>query len=202
MTMIAIRSSMMASASRKGCRDRASQQGADAEREADIRGRGDRPAAQGFGTAPIQRHIDGGRHHEAPDRRDDRQCGLAQACKRALAGLALDLETDQQKKDRHQPVVDPMLERLGQADRSDPHLAGLMQQGGVMRLEGRIGDHQGGERRRPERHTPVKIGPVALVRCCRMGFGRHETALRCHAPTGRSVALLAGLRQVARLIGH
>jgi hypothetical protein len=137
---------------------------ADPDREADIGGPGDRPAAQGFGAAQVQRHIDGGRHHEAADRRNHRQRRLTQARERALAGLALDLETEQQKEDRHQAVVDPMLERLGEADRPDPDLAGQMQQCGVSGLEGGICDHEGDEGRQPERQAAEEIGPVASVR--------------------------------------
>jgi hypothetical protein len=176
MTMMAIRSSDDRKRQQKGLersRDRASQHGADADREADIRGRRYRPAAQGLGTAPVQGHIDGGRHHEAPDRRDHRQSRLAQACEHARAGLALDLETDEQEEDRHQAVIDPMLERLGETDRSDPDLAGQMQERGVARLEGRIGDQQGRERRQGEPQTPVQIGSVARMRC---GFSCHVKA--------------------------
>jgi hypothetical protein len=123
----------------------------------------------------FQRHIDGGRHHETPDRRDHRQRRLPHTCERALAGLALDLEADEQEEDRHQPVVDPMLERLGEADRSDPDLAGQVQQGGVIGFERRIGDQQGGERRDRKPQTPVQVGTIAFMRWRRrIGFRRHE----------------------------
>jgi hypothetical protein len=158
----------------EGGRDRASQEGADADREADIRGRRDRPAAQRLGAGAVQRHIDDGRNHEAPDRRDHRQRRLAPAGERALAGLPLDLQTDEQEEDRHQAVVDPMLQRLGEADRTDPDLAGQMQERGVIGLERRIGDHQGGKRREGESHASVQIGTIARMRRRRhVEFSRH-----------------------------
>jgi hypothetical protein len=68
-----------------------------------------------------------------------------------------------------------MLERLGKTDRSDPDLAGQVQEGGVIGFEGRIGDQQGGERRHRESQTPVQVGAIAFVRWRRrIGFSRHE----------------------------
>ena len=73
--------------------------------------------------------------------------GYFQSVNRNKRSMALDLKTDSQEKNRHQAVVDPMLERFRKTDRSDPDLAGGLQQRGVIGIERRIGDHQG--RKRP-----------------------------------------------------
>ena len=60
----------------------------------------------------VERDVDDRRHDHAADRRDDRQHRLARLGQLADDDLALDLEPDDEEEERHQPVVDPVLERL------------------------------------------------------------------------------------------
>jgi len=50
-----------------------------------------------------------GSGHSA-DRRDNRKKGVLEARQLACVKFALELQSDEQEKDRHQGVVDPMLE--------------------------------------------------------------------------------------------
>ena len=51
-----------------------------------------------------------------PSARGDGQRHLRRLRQLALDDLALDLEADQQEEHRHQPVVDPQQQRLGEAE--------------------------------------------------------------------------------------
>ena len=58
---------------------------------------------------------------QAGDRRDDRDRGPAAVGQLADGELPLDLQTDREEEQRHQPVVDPVLEVEDQLVRSDQH---------------------------------------------------------------------------------
>jgi hypothetical protein len=94
-------------------------------------------------VAPIDGGIDRRRHRHAADRSRHRQCHLRRPRQFALDQLALDLETDQQEEDRHQPVVDPQQQRLAEADAPvvDGELAA--EQTLDRRVQRRIGENQG-----------------------------------------------------------
>ena len=77
----------------------------DADREGDVGGHGDAPAA-GAGVPGVERGEDEGGHDHAAEGGDGRErCGAPVA---QLAGdqLALDLQAGQQEEQGHQPVVD------------------------------------------------------------------------------------------------
>src|SRR5262249_9189949 len=87
--------------------------------ERDVGGGWYRPAAHGFRIAEIEGGVDERRRVHAAERGDAWQGRAIEA--RQLAGqhLALDLEADQEEEDRHQPVVDPQEQRLGELQRAD-----------------------------------------------------------------------------------
>ena len=81
-----------------------------AEREGDVGRHGNRPPSR-LHAAAVRQEIDRRGDHHAADRAGDRQRCLAQGRQFAGQHLALDLQPDQQKEDRHQPVVDPLMKR-------------------------------------------------------------------------------------------
>ena len=58
----------------------------------------------------IECKIDQRRHHHAADRCNDRQCGLAHIGQLAYQHLALQLHAHDKKEQRHQSVVDPVVQ--------------------------------------------------------------------------------------------
>jgi hypothetical protein len=129
----------------------------------DIGRRRNGPAVQGLGIAPIQRRIDRRRHHEPACGRDRRQRRTADAGERAAGRLTLDLECDEQEKDRHQAVVDPMLDILGKSYRSEPDFADQAEPCAILRAKRRVGDGQGQERGHDERDPAVEIRSVNVA---------------------------------------
>jgi hypothetical protein len=68
----------------------------------------ERPSPPILRRLPIDREEDEGRDHHASDRGGERKPAALPTVEFAGQELALDLEPDQQKKERHQPVIDPM----------------------------------------------------------------------------------------------
>ena len=60
--------------------------------------------------ADVDRDVDQGGHDHAADGGDRRQRGGPRVAQLALDELALDLEADDEEEDRHQRVVDPLLQ--------------------------------------------------------------------------------------------
>ena len=59
----------------------------------------------------VRQEIDRSGDRHPADRAGDRQRRLARGRQFARQHLAFDLQPDQEKEDRHQPVVDPLMER-------------------------------------------------------------------------------------------
>ena len=72
------------------------------------------PAAPG--PACVQREVEKRGHHHAAEGADDWQRRLARRSEFADEQLAFDLEADNEKENRHEPVVDPMQDRLRQCE--------------------------------------------------------------------------------------
>ncbi len=96
------------------------------EGEGDVRGGGDRPAAQGVGAAgEVDQRVEQRRHGHAADRGDDRDRGLAWVAQRAGEELPLELQPHDEEEDRQQPVPGPRRQRQVQveADRTEDEVA-------------------------------------------------------------------------------
>jgi len=96
--------------------ERADQQGENAERERDVGGRRNGPPGGRDGVPPVDGKVERGRDGHAAGRRDARQRRLGHRGQLAAHHLALDLQADEQKENRHQAVVDPMEQRFREAD--------------------------------------------------------------------------------------
>ena len=75
--------------------------------------------AQGFGITPGEGAVDDCRTRHSAQCGDRRQCGFRDARQLALDKLAFDLEPDEHEKNRHQPVIDPQQQRLGNDEAAD-----------------------------------------------------------------------------------
>ena len=83
------------------------------ERKRDVGGGGYGPADQVLGVAAgeVDRHEDGRGHQHAADRRQDRQGGPAWIPQITGGELALELQSDDEEKDRQQAVRGPRGDR-------------------------------------------------------------------------------------------
>ncbi len=126
-----------------------------AHREGDVGGGGDRPAGQRFRSPGVEQEIDQGRRRHAADRGDRRQGRLARARQLALDQLALDLEPDQEKEDRHQAVVDPVPERLVEPEIAELQAQVQLEEPQIVIGQGRVGEDEG-ERRRGQQHDAAR----------------------------------------------
>ena len=70
--------------------------------------------------------------------RGHRQRGSGQARQLALDDRALDLEHDEHEEDRHQPVVDPQQQRLGDGKSADLDRDREIQEPGIECVERRV----------------------------------------------------------------
>ncbi len=97
------------------------EQGEDAEREGDVRRHRDAPAGSPR-AASGDSEEDRGRHDGASHGGCDRQRRPACGGELADQDLALDLEADDEEEDGHEPVVDPVDQRVGkgQITKSEP----------------------------------------------------------------------------------
>src|SRR5690606_22756826 len=73
----------------------------------------------------------------------DGQAGLAQAGQRTLMNLAPDFHANHQEEHRHQRVVDPEVQRLGEADVANAEGNRRMPERAIMRCKGRVSPEQG-----------------------------------------------------------
>ena len=89
-----------------------------AQRERDIRGHRDTPAA-GKLPAVVEGRIHESRDEHATHRGDHRQGRFPGAGQFAGQQFALDLQTDDEKEDAHQAVGDPVADGFAQVERSD-----------------------------------------------------------------------------------
>jgi hypothetical protein len=126
----------------------------DADRESDVGGGGDRPAAQEGGLVRVERDIDQRGCGHAAQRAGHGQGGFARVLERAFDGLALQLEADIQKEDHHQPVIDDevQVERVrafSDSDRAKGVFEYLMQ----AVAERRIQQQERSDRRREQNIT-------------------------------------------------
>src|SRR3546814_805424 len=96
-----------------------SEQRENAQREGDVGGGRDGPAAQRGGIAAIEPPVDACRHCNAGHGAHQRQHQLVAARKLAAQGLALDLQRDEQEEQRHQAVVDPQQQWLVDLERPE-----------------------------------------------------------------------------------
>ncbi len=91
------------------------QQGQHAQRERDVGRHRHAPARRARATG-VQRDVDRRRNDHAADRGDNRQRGATKRGQLADDELTLDLESNDEEEDRHERVVDPVLERLLEAE--------------------------------------------------------------------------------------
>ena len=123
MMMMAPRSSMIASASRKILSDGGAREPSSASTpraKAISVAAGNCPASQGPHIAPYTRDIEQHRtHHATGSLAIGRQRGTRQGGQRSREDLALDLEPDDHEEDRHQSVVHPEQQRLGNGEVAD-----------------------------------------------------------------------------------
>ena len=111
-------------------RDPRAEEGDDAEREGDVGGHRDAPP--GGGIAPgVEGQVDRGRHDHAADGSERRHGGGPQVAELAGDQLPLDLESDDEEEDRHQRVVDQLVQRQLEVEGTDPDVDDLLPQVGV-----------------------------------------------------------------------
>jgi len=79
--------------------------------------------------AVLKRQVDRNRGNHATKRRCDGQCDLLGIAELADDELAFDLEADDEKEDRHQPIVDPMGERVRELEIADGNAELVMPKG-------------------------------------------------------------------------
>lgn len=91
-----------------------SREGHDSQGEGRIGRHGDTPALYLAARAnKVHSGVDERRYHNASESGGDRQRRLARIAHFTDQHLALDLEADDEEKERHQSIVDPMPQRLG-----------------------------------------------------------------------------------------
>jgi hypothetical protein len=73
---------------------------------------GNRPAAREAGGGARYAKEDERRDRHSAPRRDHRQSAIGPACKMAVDEFTFDLEPDEQEEQRHQAVVDPVVDAL------------------------------------------------------------------------------------------
>jgi hypothetical protein len=127
-----------------------------ADDEGDVGGHRDAPAVRGL-TSRLEREVDRRRHHHAADRRHQRQHRLAGLPQLAEHQLALHLQADDEEEEHHQAVVDPVLERVLEAERPDAD-AGLRPPEVVEALgERRVGEREGHRRAGEQHQAPRRL---------------------------------------------
>ena len=72
----------------------------------------------------VERDEQQGGHRHAGDRADQRQDQAFASCELPTERFALDLQCDEQEEDRHQAIVDPQEQRLGDGEIADTDLQG------------------------------------------------------------------------------
>ena len=78
------------------------------EREGDVGRHGNRPPTR-FHSSAVREEIEGRWNDHAADRRGDRERRLARGCQFARKRLTLDFQSDKEEEDRHEPIVDPLM---------------------------------------------------------------------------------------------
>ena len=106
-------------------RDTVAQDVDDGQREGDIGGHGDAPAACGR-RAGIQDGINQSRHEHSGHRRTDGQHGVTGVCQFAADELPFQFEPHHEKEHRHEAVVNPVMKRIVEVWLAVDHEAELM----------------------------------------------------------------------------
>ena len=115
-------------------RDATAEQRDHAKGKGDVRRGRDCPAADGLGVLIVESHVDEGRDRHPAGGCDAGQDPPRPGRQLPVDHLALDLEPDEQKEQRHERVVDPVLD----AQRSEPGVQRAL----VGAEQGRVGDDQ------------------------------------------------------------
>ena len=89
------------------------EQGEHAERESDVGGHRDAPASRAR-PASVERHVDPCRHCHPTRRGNERKRRPPGRGQLAMQQLVLYLQPDGEEEQHHQPVIDPMMDRLGE----------------------------------------------------------------------------------------
>ncbi len=97
------------------------QESQDPQGEGDVRGHGDAPAV-GPRAAGVPQGVDRCRHQHPTHRRRQGEGRLPGLGELPHQDLALDLQAHDEEEDRHQPVVDPEEERLGDREVGHRHV--------------------------------------------------------------------------------
>ena len=113
-------------------------------------------------TTRVDRQIDERRDDHAARRGEDRQHRVAPDRQLADQQLPLDLEPDHEEEERHQQVVDPVHERLGElpAPDEDPCLG--VPERIVERVKRRVGDGERNDGRYQKRRGAGDLGVQEL----------------------------------------
>ena len=168
MITIAPRSSMMARAVRKSLSElgtrRPSSASTPSENAISVADGIAQPEAAP-GIVPGGGEIDQRRHDHPAERGAGRQQRLPRLGELAVEQLALDLEPDQQKEDRHQPVVDPQQQRLLDREFADPHRGADAQQHIVGSGQGGVGEHQSERRGQHQHDGACRLVPEQPLQC-------------------------------------
>ena len=141
----------------QGGRYSPAKQGEHTKGEGDIGSGRDCPASDRCRIAPVERRVDEGRGNHAPDSRHARQRRLANAREFALEDFALYFQTHQQEEDRHQAVVDPQQQRLGQNELADLNGEACVEQRRVGRTRTGIGSDERNRRSGRQKHAAGRL---------------------------------------------
>ena len=111
------------------------------------------------GAPPVMDEIDQGRHRHPGRRSDDRQAPPRRAGKLAIDQFALHLEPDEQEEHRHQPVIDPQMDRHRPQRRGEHRAGFVVQQREIASREFGIGEDQRERRRRHQDDAARRLLP-------------------------------------------
>ena len=137
-------------------RDTAPEQRHHPDGEGDVGGHRDSPPAA-FGSTGVEGEIDHCGHDHATEGGHRRQGGLAAVAQLADRPLAFDLQADDEEEDRHQPVVDDVVEVLGEMERPDGDVDRRRPQRLVTGAPRRVRPHQRHHRGRRQEYSTGRL---------------------------------------------
>ncbi|MNE19574.1 hypothetical protein D3C80_1126620 [compost metagenome] len=117
----------------------------DSQGEGDVGGQRNGPALRRPAQHPRYGQIDQTRNRHPAQGGDDRQSQFLGVAQFALEDLVFDLQPDHEEEDRHQPLLDPVGDRLLQPQRTDLKHVDALQPVEIVARPGRVGDDQGSQ---------------------------------------------------------
>ena len=120
------------------------------------------PHPRAFRSTGVEGEVDQCGHDHAAEGGHRRQGGLAAIAQLADGPLAFDLQADDEEEDRHQPVVDDVVEVLGEMERPDRDVDRRRPQRLVAGAPRRVRPHQRHRRRHRQQHPTGRLDTQEL----------------------------------------